>query len=225
MPTTVNFSSLLNDMTVYLERGGSAATDPTVFNQLPRLINAAERDCAQLLKLLGQKESLVGNPPSGGFQQGVAVVTKPDRWRSTVSINYGTGVGNAQRVFLYPRSYEYCTAYWPNRASYTSTQPPEFYADYDLDHWLISPTPDQAYPFEAMLYMQPPLLDNSNQSNFWTEYTPNLLLYSALLQATPFIKNDERIPVWQQMQQTQFASLNSQDLQRILDQSAQRSAP
>jgi hypothetical protein len=225
MPTTVNFSSLIGDMQVYLERGGSAETDPTVFNQLPRLVNAAERDCAQLLKLLGQIESLTSAPPAGGFQTGVAVVTKPDRWRQTVSINYGAGSGNLTRTWLYPRAYEYCTSYWPNRTLTDHANPPAWYADYDYQHWLISPTPDQPYPFEALLYMQPQLLDAENQTNFWTNYTPNLLLYSALLQAAPFLKDDPRIAVWQQMQQLELASLSGQDLQRILDRAAERKTP
>lgn len=221
MATNVTFNSLISDMQVYLERGGSAATDPTVFNQLPRLINAAERDCAQFLKILGQIEVLTGVPPNG-LQAGVAVIAKPDRWRQTVSFNFGSGQTQNTRTFLFPRSYEYCTTYWPDR---TQTAPPEFYADYEYNHWLISPTPDQAYPFEVLAYMQPPLLDATNQSNFWSNYTPNLLLYSALLQAEPFLKDDPRIAVWKQEQQDQLATLNGQDLQRILDRAAQRKNP
>ena len=224
MATNVTYSSLFSDIQVYLERGGSATTDPTVYNQIPRLINAAERDCAEFLKILGQIEPLVSLPPAG-FQLGNAIVPKPDRWRATVSMNYGTGTGNQIKTQLYPRALEYVSAYWPNRSAYDSNNPPQFYAEYDYQHWLIGPTPDQAYPFEVICYMQPPLLDSSNQSNFWTQYTPNLLLYGALLQATPFLKDDPRIPVWQSDFDRHLASLNGQDLQRILDRAAQRKAP
>jgi hypothetical protein len=61
----------------------------------------------------------------------------------------------------------------------------------------VAPTPDAAYPAELVYYEEPALLDNSNQTNFITQYMPNLLLYAALLEATPFLKNDERIGVWQ----------------------------
>jgi hypothetical protein len=224
MPTTVNYSSLIADLQVYLERGGSATTDPTVFNQLPRLINAAERDCANFLKLQGQIEFLTSLPPNG-FQQGNPVIAKPDRWRQTVSMNYGTGPGNNTVTQLFPRSYEYCLAYWPNISSYDPATPPEFYADMDLNHWLISPTPPVAAPFQAVCYMQPPLLDETTQSNFWTIWTPNLLLFSSLLQAEPFLKDDPRIPVWKQMQQEQIQMLVAQDLGKILDRSSQRKNP
>ena len=222
MPTTVNFTSLTADVTNFIERGGSSVTDATVAAQIPRLINAAERDCAQLLKLLGQIESLTSAPPAGGFAQGNAIVPKPDRWRGTVSINYLTGTSKAQ---LLPRSYELCTEYWPSRASYAATNPPKYYADYDIAHWLISPTPDQNYTFEALCYMLPPLLDASNQTNFWTNLTPNLLVYSALRQAAIFLKDQELIQIYQNEQQMQMATLNGQDLQRILDRNAQRSSP
>jgi hypothetical protein len=121
MPTNVTYSSLITDLQNYLERGGSLATDATVFNQLPRLINAAERKIMQMLKLQGEIEVLVDAP--SGLQINNPVVTKPDRWRQTVSLNYGSGTQQNTRTPLFPRSYEYCRAYWPDS---TAVNPPEF---------------------------------------------------------------------------------------------------
>jgi hypothetical protein len=67
-----------------------------------------------------------------------------------------------------------------------------------------------------------PLLDDTNQSNWLTEYAPQLLLYASLLEATPFLKNDERIGVWQQMYDRAAQALNGEDLSKILDRSAKR---
>lgn len=219
MPTTVTYASLLDDCRRYLERGGSALADPTVYDQLPRLINATERKIANFLKLQGMIEALVD--PTG-LQVGTPVVTKPDRWRSTVSFNYGAGAANTSRTFLFPRGYEYCRAYWPDDSVRAA---PEFYADYDLRHWLIVPTPDATYPIEVLCYMQPPLLDDGTQTNFFTDYTPNLLLYGTLLEAEPFLKNDERIPTWRDKWNDDGQALLGQDLQKILDRAAQRKAP
>lgn len=220
MPTTVTFSSLITDLQNYLERGGSATTDPTVYNQLPRLINAAERKLAQDLKILGMLEVLVDAP--AGLSTGVAVVAKPDRWRGTVSMNYGAGATNNARTPLFPRSYEYCRGYWPDQTQTDSNNPPAFYADYDYSHWLIVPTPDQNYPLEVLAYLQPQLLDATTQSNFWTEYAPNALLYGALVEATPFLKDDPRLQTWIAMWQQELSALDGQDLQRIMDRAAQR---
>jgi hypothetical protein len=223
MPTTVNFTSLKSDISNYLERGGSVQTDPTVFNQIPRLINAAERKLAQVLKLLGQIEVLSDSP--SGLQSGQPIISKPDRWRQTISISYGTGTDLNTRKQLFPRSYEYCTAYWPDRTATDSNNPPAFYCDIDYQHWMVSPTPDQDYPLEVLAYCQPPLLDSTNQTNFFTDYTPNALLYGALLEATPFLKDDPRLQTWSGMWGQEIQTLSGQDLQRILDRSAQRKAP
>jgi hypothetical protein len=97
-----------------------------------------------------------------------------------------------------------------------------FYAEYDYDHWLIVPTPDYAYPFEIVYYELPPLLDDTIQTNWLTEYAPQLLLYGALLEATPFLKNDERIATWQSYYDRAAAMLNGEDLAKILDRNASR---
>ena len=47
-------------------------------------------------------------------------------------------------------------------------------------------------------------------------------LYRTLLECTPFLKNDERIPVWQNMYEEQIAGLNGQDIQRIIDRAGVR---
>lgn len=223
MPTNVNYTSLFNDITVYLERGGSDLTDTTVNAQIPRLINAAERKLAQNLKILGQIETLVDAP--SGLQIGNPYVSKPDRWRQTISLVYGSGINFNTKTPLFPRSKEYAVAYWPDQTVLDSTNPPQFYAELDYEHWLISPTPDQNYPLEVTAYMQPPLLDDVNQSNFWTEYCPNALLYGALLEATPFLKDDPRLQTWGQMWQAEITALGTQDLQRVLDRAAVRKAP
>ena len=214
MATTTTFTTLKEDVRAYLERGGSAATDPVVFNQIPRLINLAERRIARELKVQGFLTAVTGT-----MVVGQSVYDKPDRWRDTVSINFGAGTGNAQRTPVFPRSYEYIRSYWPDESE---TGQPEFYSDYDYDHWLIAPTPDAEYPFEVLYYALPPLLDETNQSNWLTEFAPELILYGTLLEATPFLKNDERIATWQTFYDRAAAALSGEDLAKILDRAAAR---
>ena len=214
MATTMTFTTLQQDVRRYLERGTTYASDPVVFEQIPRLINLAERRIARELKIQG-----FINVVSGTLQTGVSVYAKPDRWRDTVSINIGTGTNNNTRKVLFTRAYEYLLSYWPDR---TQTEEPIFYSDYDYSHWLYAPTPDADYPFEVLYYELPPLLDDAVQTNWLTEYAPQLLLYAALLEATPFLKNDERIPVWQNMYDRAAAMLNGEDLAKILDRAAVR---
>lgn len=215
MATTMTYDTLKQDVQRYLSRGGAMSADPVVFEQLPRLINLAERRCARELKVQG-----FINVVTTTLTPGQSVYDKPDRWRDTVSINIGTGAGNNSRKTIFTRSYEYLRAYWPDPVE---TAEPEFYGEYDYSHWLLAPTPDAAYPIEILYYELPPLLDDTVQTNWLTEYAPQLLLYATLLEATPFLKNDERIGVWQTMYDRAAAMLNGEDLSKILDRSATRS--
>lgn len=214
MPTTMTFTTLKQDVQRYLERGSSAASDPIVFEQIPRLINLAERRIARELKVQG-----FINVVSGTLVAGQSVYAKPDRWRDTVSVNVGVGSAHTKRKTIFTRDYEYVRAYWPDESQ---TGEPTFYADYDFTHWLFAPTPDDAYPFEILYYELPPLLDDTVQTNWLTDYAPQLLLYGALLEATPFLKNDERIATWQQFYDRAAAMLNGEDLTKVLDRSAVR---
>jgi len=214
MATTTTFSSLKEDVRRYLERGFTLASDEIVYEQLPRLINLAERRIARELKVEGLISVI-----SSTMQAGLAVYPKPDRWRTTVSFNFGTGDQGNEYNQLFARTYEYVRSYWPDR---TQTGVPLFYAEYDYNNWIVAPTPDAAYPFEVLVYQLLPLLDDANQTNWLTEYAPQVLLYATLLEATPFLKNDERIQVWQQMYDRAAQSLNGEDLQKILDRSARR---
>lgn len=214
MAQTMTFTTLQEDVRRYLERGATYASDPVVYEQIPRLINLAERRISRELKIQG-----FINVVTGTLTVGQSVYSKPDRWRDTVSVNIGTGAQNNTRKVLFSRAYEYLLSYWPDRSQ---TSEPVFYSDYDYDHWLIAPTPAAEYPFEILYYELPPLLDDAVQTNWLTEYAPQLLLYGTLLEATPFLKNDERIGVWQQMYDRAAAMLNGEDLAKILDRSAVR---
>lgn len=214
MATTMTFETLKDDVRRYLERGSSYAADAVVYEQIPRLINLAERRIARELKVQGFIAVV-----SDTLTVGQSVYAKPDRWRDTISINIGTGASLANRTMLFGRDYEYCRTYWPDESQ---TDTPRFYSDYNYDNWLLAPTPAQANPIEIMYYELPPLLDDSIQTNWLTEYAPQLILYGTLLEATPFLKNDERIGTWQQFYDRAAAMLNGEDLSKIFDRAAVR---
>tara|TARA_Y100000593_G_C4316788_1_gene341381 strand:- start:719 stop:1339 length:621 start_codon:yes stop_codon:yes gene_type:complete len=204
----MTYDSLLVDIRRYLERGFTQASDQIVFDQLPRLVTLAERRIARELKIEGFIRAI-----TTPLSIGVSTYLKPDRWRDTISMTVnGTPIQT--------RSYEYLRNYWPDESQ---TASPEFYADYDYANWLIAPTPNAASTLEVLYYEQPALLGPTLQSNWLTEYAPELVLYASLLEATPFLKNDERVQLWQSLYDRCAQAFNGQDLGRILDRAAQRS--
>jgi hypothetical protein len=202
--SVMTYDSLVENVQSYLERD-----DVATIEKIPLFIMLAEQVIAAEIKFLGNLTVVESN-----MVIGEAVVNKPARWHKTVSMNV-TVDGSKQPVLL--RKYEYLREYWPDE---TLTDTPAYYADYDYTHWLVAPTPAAAYTFEILYYQRLQPLDDTNQTNWFTEYAPQALLYGALLQAMPFLKNDERIPMWQAQYQQIIQTLKTEDVQRMGDRQA-----
>lgn len=215
MPTAMTFQSLQDDLRAYLERGN--VEDTTVYDQLPKLINNAERRISRALKILGFQR-----PITNSFTAGSPLISKPDRWRETISFNFGTynfKTGQyTRRTPMFARSYEYVRRFWPDDAVVGL---PRYYADYDYNNWVVAPTPDQAYPFEVLYWEMPALLDASNTQNWIAIYAPEVLLYSSLLECEPFLKNDDRINTWRQMFGEGMSALSNENIQDLVTRSTQ----
>lgn len=199
----LTYDSLTTTVLQYLERN-----DPATVNQIPTFITMCEFEIAQQIKTLGQMQvaesiMVAGNP----------VIPKPARWRKTVSFNV---VVNDSREPVYLRKYEYIKSYAPN-ASVTGQ--PLYYGDYDYEHWLVGPTPDQDYNFEVLFYERIAPLSSDNQTNWLTQYAPNAMLFGTLLQAMPFLKNDQRT-IFQQKYDQAMQALKTEDITRIGDRQA-----
>ncbi len=214
MADVMTFTSLRNELADAFERGQSSAIDPITYDEIPRCINRAERRIARDIKVQGLQETATGS-----FADGVAVVTKPTRWRQTISMNFGNGSGNNVRNILLPRSYEYITTIYPNR---TTEGTPRFYADYDVDHWLIGPTPDAAYPFEVLYYAIPALLDDSNSTNWLTEVMPDVLLNAASRELAMFLKNGQRANEFEALYKSGLQGVSAEDGQKAIDRTIVR---
>ena len=200
----MTYDSLVENIQSYLER-----TDTATLEKIPTFIMLAEQVIAAEIKFLGNltvvESTMVAGDP---------IINKPTRWHKTVSMNVTVG-GVKQPVFL--RKYEYLREYWPDE---TQTDIPKFYCDYNYENWLVAPTPATNYNFEVLYYERVQPLDSTNQTNWFTIYAPQALLYGSLLQAMPFLKNDERIPMWQQQYTAIMNTLKTEDKLRIGDRQA-----
>ena len=200
----MTYDSLVTDIEQYLERD-----DAQTLAQIPRFIMLAEQVIASQIKFLG---NLTVNQSNMVASQ--SIIDKPARWHKTVSMNV-TVSGKRYPVLL--RKYEYLREYAPDP---TATGVPAYYGDYDYTHWLVAPTPASAYDFEVLYYERVQPLDSSNQTNWFTIYAPQALLYGSLLQAMPYLKNDERMGMWQQQYDLIINTLKGEDVIRIADRQA-----
>ena len=200
----MTYDSLTSTVLQYLER-----RDDAVVEAIPTFITLCEFEIAQYIKTLGQMEVVdstmnIGNP----------VIAKPARWRKTVSMTLSKS-GLKQPILL--RKLEYLNAY---AQDVTATGTPLYYADYDFEHWIVAPTPDQAYAFEALCYTRLQPLSSAYQTNWLTQNAPNAMLFGTLKQTAPFLKNDARLALWKQMFDEALAALKTEDTLRVADRSA-----
>lgn len=203
-PAAMTYDSLVQDLINYCER-----SDQPFLDQVPRFIMMAENRIASESKPLGFLRTVTGN--LNGL-----ILVKPNRWRKTKSFSI---TASGQRKYLFERGYEYCRTYWPDEAL---EDEPVYYADYDYEHFLIAPTPDSQYAFELQYYERPEPLSSVNQTNWTTQYAPQLILYASLMEAMPFLKTSERIPEFQGLYDRAMSAVIKEDQERVLDASASR---
>lgn len=181
MPEVMTYALLLKDVEEYAERH-----DSPFLGQIPRFVMLAENRIASEVRGLGYLRFV-----EGAFTVGNPVVQKPVRWRETAS---WTLIESTRTEFLRQRGYTFCRAFWPDR---TVQDTPVYYCDYDYEHLLVVPTPDDTHAFELSYFERPEPLSEANQTNWTTQYAPQLLLYATLLEAQPFLKRPERTQEFQ----------------------------
>jgi len=196
----MTYDSLNSTVLQYLER-----SDPATVAAIPTFITLCEFEIAEQIKTLGQL-----NVAASTMSASNPILQKPARWRKTVSMTLTTATG-AQPVLL--RKFEYLKNYWPDA---NQTGQPLFYSDIDYDNWYLAPTPDQEYSFEVLYYERIEPLSSETQTNWLTRNAPNAMLYGTLLQAMPFLKNDQR-QIFQEKYKEAIAALKTEDTTRVGD--------
>lgn len=196
MTVAMTYDSLVTDISTYAER-----TDAPFLTQIPSFISLTENRLASEMRGLGQQIYVTG-------QINTNTLAKPERWHETISFSIISG---GERIYLQNRSYDYCRAYNPTNA----TGVPRFYSDYEYEHFFISPTPNATFDIELAYYQRPEPLSDTTQTNYFTQYVPQLLLYGSLLEAQPFLKRPERIQEFQALYDRAMQGLSQESNRRV----------
>jgi hypothetical protein len=75
----------------------------------------------------------------------------------------------------------------------------------------VIPAPDATYTGELKYYAKITALSDSNTSNWLLAYAPDLYLYGALIEATPYLKDDERLGTWGQLYTSSLSDIEVAD--------------
>lgn len=74
----------------------------------------------------------------------------------------------------------------------------------------LLPTPSDDVEIEMAYYKTIPALSGENTTNWLLTKSPDLYLYASLLQAAPFLDNDERVPLWETAVTKTIESMNAE---------------
>lgn len=203
----MTYDSLVTDILVYVDRN-----DQPLKDQVPRFIMQAENRIASEVQNLGMQRAV-----NSVMTVGEPIIAKPTRWRETVSFNIGTGINHQRRTPLFERTYEWVRAF---AADPTVLGQPRYYADYNQDHFIVGLSPDYAYPFELIYRERLEPLSSANQTNWLTEYAPQLILSACMLEAQPFLKNLEMIAMWQATYDRSAQALTKEQNSRVTDRNS-----
>lgn len=73
---------------------------------------------------------------------------------------------------------------------------PKFIAR-EANSFIFGPYPDSGYTVKGAYYRRLDPLSDDNTDNWFTDNAPDLLLFAALCETEPFMKNDARVQLWE----------------------------
>lgn len=96
-----------------------------------------------------------------------------------------------------PKRLQYITLnqYDEYKRSYTAAGVPLYYTLVGNQVQLL-PVPGDSYTVEMVYYAKIPALSTTNTTNWLLTKHPDVYLYGALIQAAPYLKDDERVGTW-----------------------------
>jgi hypothetical protein len=111
---------------------------------------------------------------------------KPSDYLSTFSLSYVNS--SSENVFLLQKDVNYIQQFNPNP---NTTGSPRFYSSFDVDTFIIAPTPDSNYSVELHYYYRPTSLTTDDSGTTWiSTNAPDALLYASLVEAYTFMKGE-----------------------------------
>ena len=123
---------------------------------------------------------------TGGLTTGNKFLQKPSDYLATFSLSYINS--SSENVFLLQKDVNFIQEYTPNP---TTTGSPIYYSSFDVDNFIVAPTPDADYSAELHYYYRPASLTTDDSGTTWiSTNAPDALLYACLIEAYSFMKGE-----------------------------------
>ena len=126
---------------------------------------------------------------SGTMTSSNKFLEKPSDYLASFSLSYVDSSSN--NVFLLQKDVNFIQEYNPNPST---TGSPKYYASYDVDTFIVAPTPDSSYAVELHYFYRSASLTTVDSGTTWiSTNAPDALLYACLIEAYTFMKGETEI--------------------------------
>ena len=160
--------------------------DETSFvNNLPVFIRQAEERILKNVQL-----SLFRKNVTGSMTATNRYLAAPSDFLAPFSLSFVDGSGN--HVFLDFKDVDFVQSFNPNGST---TGNPRYYATFDIDNFILGPTPDSSYAVELHYFYRPASLTaGSGSGTTWLSENAELcMLYGSLIEAYIYMKGEQDI--------------------------------
>lgn len=162
----------------------SENTESSFVTNLPVFIRAAEDRIFKLVDLeLFRKNATSALTTSDQY------LSVPSDYLASFSMSI---TNDSAKEFLLQKDVNFIQEYNPNSAT---TGTPKYYAYFDVDNFIVAPTPDSNYSVELHYYYRPASITaGADGGTTWlSENAPNSLLYGSLVEAYIYMKGEADI--------------------------------
>lgn len=157
--------------------------DETSFvTNLPVFIRAAEERIFKNVQLSLFRKNVTAAMTSSNQYLGC-----PSDFLAPFSLSYTNSDGDKE--FLLYKDVNFLQQFAPDSAS---TGSPKYYAQFDVDNFLIAPTPDDSYAVELHYFYRPASLTSlaEDGTSWLSENAPMAMLYGSLIDAYTYMKGE-----------------------------------
>ena len=156
-------------------------TETTFVNSLDIFIKNAEERILKIAQLEVFRKNQTGNMTLGN-----QYLALPSDYLAPFSLSF---TSNGNKEFVLFKDVNFVQSFNPNNSS---TGAPRYYAQFDIENFILGPTPDAAYDVELHYFYRPASLTSGGDSGTtWLSTNASVaLLYGSLIEAYTFMKGE-----------------------------------
>jgi len=156
-------------------------SETTFVSNLNNFIEGAEERIFKNVQLNFFRRNQVGSMTSSN-----QYLNCPSDFLAPYSMSFTSGT---TKTFLLYKDVNFLQEAYPDTSA---TGTPKYYGFFDIDNFIIAPTPDSGYSVELHYYYRPASLTTQGDSGttWLSENAPQSLLYGALIEAYTFMKGE-----------------------------------